>query len=188
MTRPSGPNSKPFEFRCSKCGEVHRGSPSFSYAEPIYCLDVPEAERGDRITISDDLCRILPAGGQEDAGTIYCIRTTLDIPIHGAEEPFCWGVWVTQSKDNFDRYVDTFSEDQSSDGSFGWLAVTMPHYKTTGEGDFIEHLECNVEWGAPGRRPKVLLHESSHPLSVDQRNGIEWEKAVAIASQYLHGR
>ncbi len=181
-----GRNPKTFEFECTDCGDIHRGSPSFAYAKPTYFFDVPESERDARIKLSDDLCVILPAPDDREGETIYCIRVTLDIPIHGAPDPFCWGVWVTQSEDSFERYVETFFGDQSGDGSFGWLAVTMPYYDESSPGEPFEALACDVEWGPVGKRPKVILQEATHQLYLDQRNGISWEKATLLARAMMH--
>lgn len=181
-----GKNPKTFEFKCPDCGNIHRGSPSFAYAKPTYYFDVPEEERDSRITLSEDLCTIAPSANDDGGDDIYCIRATLDIPIMGAAEPFCWGVWVTQSKENFDRYVDTYSQDQSNDGSFGWLAVTMAYYNRVATGEPLEHLECDVEWGTARQRPKLILQHSEHPLSVDQHEGIKWDKAIEIARTIMH--
>ena len=181
-----GRKPKTFEFKCPDCGDIHRGSPSFAYAEPTYCLDVPKAERVDRVDLSDDLCEISPAAHTADEDTIHCIRVTLDVPIHGAVDPFCWGVWVTQSKESFDRYVETFSRDQSKEISFGWLAVTMKGYDLCSPGEPLEHLKCDVNWGPQGKRPSVILHESSHRLFIDQRDGITWDRAIEIARAIMH--
>jgi hypothetical protein len=175
-----------FEFQCSECGEIHRGSPSFSYKKPSYYFDVPEAEREARVDINDDLCRIRPLQEDSEGQTIYCIRTTLDVPIHGADEPFCWGVWVTQSEESFKRYVETWDQDQSGDGSFGWLAVTMPYYNRRNPGEPFDSLKCDVRWGRKGQRPKVELQSCDHPLYIDQRDGISWETAIEIARLWPH--
>lgn len=181
-----GRNPKTFEFECPDCGEIHSGSPSFAYAKPTYFFDVPESERDRRTKLSDDLCTISPASDDADGETIYCIRVTLDVPIHGAPDPFCWGVWVTQSEESFQRYVDTFSGDQSGDGSFGWLAVTMPHYNLSPPGEPFASLGCDVEWGAEGKRPKAIVQEAEHQLFVDQRDGISWKKAITLARAMMH--
>lgn len=179
-------NSKQFEFQCTDCGKMHKGSPSFSFAKPTYYFDVPENERASRVKLSDDLCTIAPDPNDADSEPIYCVRATLDVPIHDALEPFCWGVWISQSEQSFNRYVETFSDDQGGDGSFGWLAVTMPFYNANDIDEPYEHLACDVEWEAIGQRPKLVLQECPHELYHDQSNGISWEKAVQIARQVMH--
>ena len=170
---------KTLSYTCSCCGDKFSGSPSFGYDLPPYVHDVPESEYQDRVKIDDDLCLIRAAGDDED--DIFAIRVTIDIPIHDVEEPFNWGVWVTQSEESFFKYVDSYGKDQSGEISFGWLPVTMPGYKRTKDGEPFEHLGCDVQWQPKGERPVLVLHECDHPLYIDQRDGISWERAVEIA-------
>jgi hypothetical protein len=167
------PNKRSFSFKCAGCGEVHEGGPSFGYDAPPEYYNVPETERETRSRINSDLCII----DNED----FFIRATLSVPIIGAEEDFLWGVWVSQSKESFDRYVDTYESDQSGDGSFGWLTVSMPGYAE----DIFVHLPVDVFWGP--ERPEIKIHDDQdHPLAVDQRNGISWDKAVELAVTVMH--
>lgn len=188
MARLFGLGSGPrrFEFRCACCGKIHRGSPSFSLHRPEHIFDVPEADRPRRVQADDDLCIIHPADGEGEEQAGYWIRATLEIPIHGADDPFCWGVWVTQSRASFDRYVQTFDEDQSGDGSFGWLPVHMQYYRSA-DGSW-PWLECDVNWGVRGQRPQIVLRECDHQLYRDQRDGISWDKAIEIAAPLMHGK
>ncbi len=125
---------------------------------------------------------IIRPARDEDGEDIFCIRTILETPIIGVKDPFTWGVWVTQSKENFDKYVPTGGQDQSSFGSFGWLEVNMPFYNLSDAGAPLTHLECDVLWGTKGQRPKAVLWENTHPLAIDQREGISWKKAIKIAN------
>jgi len=186
VVRLFGLGRKPqtFEFRCESCGKIHRGSPSFSLHRPEHIFDVPESERDDRVLATDDLCVILPPKGQDESETTYWIRATLDIPIKGVSEPFCWGVWVSQSKEAFERYRETFDLDQSDDGSFGWLPVHMAHYRNA-DGSW-PMLKCNVEWGPKGKRPKIEIQECDNQIYLDLRDGISWEKAIEIAAPLMH--
>jgi len=172
--RPRDP--KVFEFRCGECGELHRGSPSFSYAEPPHSFAVPEAERATRIQLTSDTCVI-------DNDTFF-IRGLLEIPIDGADEPFAWGIWVSQSRESFDRYVETFDQDQSGDGSFGWLTVTMPGYVDP-DAKPVD-LACNVQWRGNRVRPRVVPQECDHPLYHDCANGISWDRAIDLAQHVMH--
>ena len=176
-----------FSFQCPDCGEAHDGAPKVAYDRPAQCLEVPIHDRDVRIKLTEDLCRIAPAADDPVRRAQYFINATLDIPIRGADEPFSWGVWVTQSEYNFARYLDTFSEDQSGDGSFGWLAVVMPGYRRTAIGEELELLGCNVFWRDKGRRPSISLHECEHSLYRDQKSGMSWERAVELVRLLRHG-
>jgi hypothetical protein len=167
-----------FEFRCECCGEIHRGSPSFAYKRPFAYFLVPEGERETRIEIGSDTCAI--------DGEAFYIRTILEIPIDGADEPFTWGLWVSQSEDSFERYRATYDDDQSGDGSFGWLTVTMPLYDRVGPRRDLEQIPCDVNWAPPGERPVLVPHESDHSIYHDFTSGISWERAIELARAMMH--
>lgn len=168
-----------FEFVCSYCGKTHSGAPSFSYDQPPQANSIPKEEWAERIKLNDDFCVI----DQED----FFIRGLIEIPILGYDEPFLWGVWVSQSEESFWRYVDTFDQDQSGDGSFGWLSVTMPGYRRTGPGEPLEAIPCDVEWQGKGDRPLVFPQEEDHPLAKDMAHGISVERAAELAVLTMHG-
>ena len=167
-----------FRFTCATCGSVHEGAPSFAYPRPAAAWDVPEDERPERVYLTEDACVV-------DGETFY-IRVVLEIPIHGMDEPFTWGVWVSQSRESFQRYLATFDDDQTGMGSFGWLEVLMPGFARNGLGEPVEFLACDVAWRSPGQRPVVILHESDHPLHAAQRDGISRQQAIDLAMLTLH--
>lgn len=171
-----------FQYKCRECGELHKGSPSYSFEFPPYYFDIPAADRESRVCATDDLCHIRPEKDDVEGEDIFCIRVVLEIPIIGSDAPLTWGVWVTQSKDSFTKYAETFGQDQSSLGSFGWLPVNMPFYNLSDANTPLKHLECDIVWGTKGQRPKAVLWENSHPLSIDQHNGISWKRAMTIAN------
>ncbi|WP_417678031.1 DUF2199 domain-containing protein [Roseibium sp.] len=169
------PEKRKFLFKCACCGEIHEGGPSFSTDKPPAFFGIPEDERNDRIKINSGLCVI---DGEE-----FWIRATLSVPILGTDDTFLWGVWVTQSKESFDRYVETYETDQSGDGSFGWLMVSLPGY--TRDDQPMISLPVDVFWGP--ERPEVRIHDDQdHPLAIDQREGISWERAVELVTFVLH--
>lgn len=170
--------SKTFEFQCSDCGEIHRGSPSFGFDKPPYYFLIPESDRAERVKADADTCVV-----DDDA---FFIRALLEIPIVDVEEPFAWGVWVSQSEESFKRYVETYDRDQSGDGSFGWLAVAIPGYvEGVDDGDW-EELACDVNWRGDRHRPLISLHECDHRLYADFVNGISWDRAIELARRVMH--
>lgn len=173
---------KSFQYECHECGVVHVGTPSFGLRFPAHYFDVPENERDARVTVNGDLCKIEPNQADFDGDTIYFIRTILEIPIKGSNEPICWGVWVTQSKESFEEYTETYDTDQTGRRSFGWLVVDLPYYNGSDCNAPLAYLECDVQWGGPGQRPEIHLWAHEHQLSVDQHNGISWRKAAKIAN------
>lgn len=41
-------------------------------------------------------------------GTQYFLRAILEVPIHGVDQPFLWGLWVSASEASFHRYLDSY--------------------------------------------------------------------------------
>ena len=156
-----------------------------AYKRPVYYFWVPEDQREARCHGDDDVYVIEADPNDPEDQDVYVIQCTLDIPIKGVKDPFCWGLWVTQSKESFERYVRTFKQDQSKDASFGWLAVDIPYYRRNGPGESLESLKCDVKWGDKRQRPKITIQACDHPLYLDQANGISWEKAVEIAQSHM---
>ena len=72
-----------FAFKCSKCDELHEGSPSFGFAAPVPYTWLSEQEREEWAELTDDLCVIARPEGKQ-----YFVRAILEVPIHGVEEPF----------------------------------------------------------------------------------------------------
>ncbi|MEM7429067.1 MAG: DUF2199 domain-containing protein [Pseudomonadota bacterium] len=165
-------------YECAECGETHCGLPSLVNAEPPEYKAIPELERAARAELTQDTCII--------DGQHYFIRANLPVPVLGTEEHLDWGVWVTQSEESFNRYLETYDDDQSEMGSFGWLGVFMTAYKRTEPGSEIEYLASDISWGAPGLRPTVVIHECDHPLYLDQQHGITVERAIELVRPYLH--
>ncbi|MGR8981899.1 MAG: DUF2199 domain-containing protein, partial [Gammaproteobacteria bacterium] len=113
----------------------------------------------------------------------YFIRTILEIPIHGIEEPFTWGVWVSLSEKSYARYVETYDNPVEGDGFFGWLCNRLPCYPDT----LALATDVHVQLG--GMRPTLHLHHGDadeHPLVIDQRQGISIARAQEIAELISH--
>ena len=82
-------------FRCSICGELHDEIPHLGSDRPDPWWAVPEDERDRRIQLTSDTCII---DGKE-----FFIRGVIEIPVHEHADPFGFGVWVSQKKENFLR-------------------------------------------------------------------------------------
>ncbi|TFZ07657.1 DUF2199 domain-containing protein [Ramlibacter humi] len=167
-----------FAFKCSCCGKVHEGSPSYAFKAPDHYASLSEEQKAAMGRINTDLCTVT-----RGEGTDYFIRTVLEIPIHGVAEPFTWGVWVSLSEKSFKRYVETYDEPVEGDGFFGWVCNAIPWYPPA------EPLATDVAVQLGGKRPLLFLHHGGsddHPLIVDQRRGISVAKAQEIAEFLQH--
>ncbi len=156
------PLVEPITFTCACCGKEITGLPDLSFDSPLAYPDLPEAEPSKRAKINDDICVI-----DEDS---YFIRAICPIPIVSSDEFFAWGIWVSLSEENFERYVRTFDDsDQSKLGAmFGWLCNRIPSYPDT------LHLQTTVEPQDDRQRPLVWINDanSDHPLYREQRQGM----------------
>ena len=164
-----------FSFTCSCCGEVHEGSPSFGFKAPDPYLQQPQEvqEAGELTT---DLC----CYETEADGRHFFIRVCLEIPIHEVEQPFLWGVWVSLSEANFQRYVDTYESPDTGDCYFGWFCNYLPYYEDT----YL--LKTHVHPRSGGERPYIVLEPTEHALAIDFRDGISIDKAQQIAELIMH--
>lgn len=161
------------------------GSPSFAMNAAPFSASVPDEEMEGRVFENSDLCHVSKVAGEISDDDTFGIRVMLEIPIRNVPEPFSWGVWVTQSRQNFQAYVDAAGTDQRGRTTFGWMPVTLSPYSRTEAGEPRESLACDVHWQAEDMRPMITLHECDHPLYLDQKNGISWKRAVEIARSQL---
>ena len=164
-----------FRYRCRMCGEEHVGMPALSAEAPLYYYTVPEGQRSERCQLTSDTCIV-----DEE---FFFVRGNIEIPVHGLDEPFSWGVWVSLSGTNFAEYMRHFEDsDRARLGPyFGWLSAALKLYPDT------ENLKTNAHIQSPPFRPFIELEPTDHPLAVEQREGISQERLADIYAAYLHG-
>ena len=159
-----------FSFRCSSCGEIHEGAPSFAFTSPLAYDNLPPAEK-ENAHLDTDFCVV---------GDHRFIRVCLEIPIIGIEAPFMWGVWVSLSEKNFERYVETYDDPVEEDEYFGWFCNRLPYYPDT------VNLRTVVRPRRNNVRPFLELQPTEHPLSIDFYNGLTIQRAQEIAEIAMH--
>ena len=162
-----------FRFRCVSCGEWHEGMPSYGAEAPMHYDRVAPAERERRCSLGSDDCVI--------DEKFFFVRGCLDIPVHGQEEPFSWGVWVSLSRQSFEEYIRHFDSPKRSHIGpfFGWLSSEIAIYPDT------VNLKARVHLRDDGIRPYIQLHASDHPLALEQREGISPHRVAEIFA-FLH--
>jgi hypothetical protein len=166
-----------FSFKCHECHEVHEGSPSFSFMAPDNYFGLSETQRTDAniAELTEDVCRL-----QLNDHTDYFVRVCLGIPIHGVDEPFTWGIWVSLSADSLERYLTTWNKSGISDVYFGWLCNQLPLYSNT------LHLKTRVHPLSNGQRPWLEIEPTNHPLARDFHDGITIARAQEMAELLMH--
>ena len=155
-------------FHCKTCGQTHDGFPSFCHDRPTAYWDVPDDKRESDVFLTSDSCVI--------ADRLFFVRGVLEIPIKGIEEAFTYGVWVSLSEENFIIWEDNYEvEKRSHIGPFfGWFCSLLPIYPDT------LHLKSMVYLRDDEIRPRIVLEQTEHPLSIEQHEGISVERALEI--------
>lgn len=163
-----------FRFKCVSCDEWHEGMPAFGALAPLDYYAVPNEERGERCELTSDTCIV--------DHEFFFVRGCLDIPVHGADERFSWGVWVSLSKANFDKFLLCFDEPKRSHIGpfFGWLSAALPLYPST------QNLKTHVHLRDNNVRPYIEVEPTDHPLAVEQRNGISVDRVAEIYAYHMH--
>ena len=143
---------------------------------PCMWFMIPEEERDRRCELTQDQCVV-------DEKCFFIVGN-LEIEVAGENELFSWDVWVSLSERSFLRSCEVWeSPDRVSEPPyFGWLSTALPCYPDT------LSLKTHVHTRAVGRRPRIELEPTDHPLSVEQREGISRQRVQDIAEIILHGQ
>lgn len=132
------------------------------------------ALRMDGDFLSEDFCVI--------DGQHFFVRCVLDIPVHGLDQWFGYGVWSTLSRANFDKYVEGFDDGNYED--FGpWTGWFSNNLRVFGE---TLNLPCWVEPQQERQRPLIDFGDLDHPIALAQREGISAERVLEIYAAYGH--
>jgi hypothetical protein len=157
-------------YKCSTCGETHGDLPDIGDDKPYYWYTIPEEERSSRAELTEDTCII--------DGEDYFIRGVIHIPVHDYHRDFGFGVWVSQKKENFYAYLSN-PESEKIGPFFGWLSTEITYYEES-----ALSLKTMAHFAGSGKRPRIEVEPSDHPLAVDQSEGITLTKAWEIVHFY----
>lgn len=147
-----------------------------SYAAPS-----PEYWTDD---LADDQASCLSADQCVIKGEWFFVHGLIEIPVFDSDEPFSWGVWVSLSKENYDRMASLWQTQgrEHEPPYFGWLSTQLPVYSPT-----TINLKTHLHTRPIGERPRIELEPTDHPLAVEQRTGITRARVQQIADILLHG-
>jgi len=164
-------------YLCGRCVERHDDLPlHYGFHAPAYWYGIAENERTSRCLLSSDPCII-----DEEH---FFIVGNLELPIIGSNEKFSWDVWVSLSAHNFARACKLWEQPgrESEPLYFGWLSSGVPGYPET------LSLKTMVHTRPVSLRPLIELEPTDHPLAIEQRDGITWERVQELAEIILHGQ
>ena len=162
-------------FRCSSCGEWHDELPLDYGADlPNLVYEIPVEERDTRVISNEDFCVM--------DGQYYFVRGVIEMPIQGQEQKFGWGVWVSLSEKNFNRMTGLLNTPgrEHEPPYFGWLCTALPYPEST------LNLKTHVHTQPVGIRPAIEIEPTSHPLSLEQQQGMTIQRVEEIAERMLH--
>jgi hypothetical protein len=145
---------------CEHCGRdlgEHARDVGFALPDEVWRMS-PEA-RARRVIATPDLCTL--------DGARFFLRGVASVPIATTGESFGFGLWAEVTRPVFDRYRDLYRVDASDEPSaVGSIANELPHYPPL-RGHPVE-----IRFGDVNDRPRLVLHRSFHPLSVEQSSSI----------------
>ena len=151
-------------YTCETCGRTHAGLPTDrAFQLPDQVWSIPEDERHSRAKWTSDLCQM---------GSDYFIRSFLPLPFKGREGHFGWGVWVKVSWPVFERYLQIYEQDATSEPKVaGELANCPPAY------ELPSVVPVTLRFGTPSQRPVVEFPSGAeHALAQDQTFGISEDR------------
>jgi hypothetical protein len=162
------------EWTCPCCGMKHGGIFDLACGKPEYWQGSAEKSPLSEVRTSDN---VLTADFCVLDGEHFFVRCVLELPIAGRPDAsFGFGVWSSLSKKNFDLYFDTFDSDRQNELGpwFGWFSNRLKGYPDT------LGLKCQVHPQEGGQRPLIELEPTDHPLAVDQKKGISFDRLLEI--------
>jgi len=167
-------------WTCPHCIEKHRGVFDLACGKPEPWRGSEEKLPNSSLTgsnqcLTEDFCVL--------DGTHFFVRAVLPLAIIGSQNvDFCYGVWVTLSEKNFEIYKQTFdSGDQEGLGPwFGWFSNRLKGYPDT------FNLKAQVHPRGGRQRPWIELESTEHPLAVEQREGITFDRLLDIYANFGH--
>ena len=156
-------------WTCHCCGKQFDELPlAMGLDCPDPWLGLSDAERQSRGASSSDTCII---DNRE-----FFVLGCLEIPLAGGGGIFNWLVWISVSKQSFDRIGDLWKTEirNGEPPFFGWLSNSLPSYPET----FA--MKTNLYLRNQGTRPFIDLEPIEHPLAREQREGISLKRVEEI--------
>lgn len=168
-------------WKCGSCEEWHMGPClDFGHVSPHYWTN--EHEKSSRLAglapswslkrgktfLNSDFCAI--------ADENFFVRGLIRLPIIGTSQHFCWGVWGSLSRENFQALLDKNKDPKRIElpPMFSWLSSQISEYPDT------LNLKMYARIQKPGQRPYFELEPSRHPLSQEFHAGITAERVKEI--------
>jgi hypothetical protein len=161
-----------FGFYCSLCGQYHKNIPMVYGADaPVQYYLIAEDQRDKRCELTKDQCII--------DGSFFFIRGHIEIEVEDSPDMFCWSVWVSIKKEDFEMTSELWDDENRilAPHYQGKIATSLEPYPDT------VNLPAAVITREVGVVPKIEILESNHPLYFEQNNGIDMKRVVEFAGR-----
>jgi hypothetical protein len=161
-------------WKCATCEEWHSGPClALSYDSPAYWTWGKHDLQGEQTFLNSDYCSI--------QGEYFFVRGLIRLPIIGSLEHFCWGVWGSLSRKNFDALIE---RDKTGirghlQPKFSWLSSSITGYPDT------LNLKMKVHVQGENERPHFELEKTDHPLSREYYEGISPERVRDLMTDFV---
>ena len=125
----------------------------------------------DRLT--PDLCQV---------GEAFFIRGEIRLPLLGTKEALTYTPWVSVSVDTFKAYLERRNEGAFDDlrSANGWIMNILQGW------DMSSWLPGTLNFSAETPRPRIDVHPHHHPLSMAQRNGVNFDQVLDLYAASGH--
>ncbi len=167
------------ERACPCCGRQFAGLFDIDFDHPHPWRHVSLQVSGEEVLefgddrLTPDLCQV---------GEAYFIRGHLEIPLLGTQEKLTYTPWVSVSVDNFRLYLEGQKTGDFSDhpSSNGWLMNFLPGW------DMNSWLSSTLNFNTQATRPTIDVYPHHHPVSMAQRNGINFDQLLDLYAAAGH--
>lgn len=171
-------------WKCDTCEDWHTGpSLDWGYSAPFYWEDDHEVSDGSSPPpidplpewfLNDDFCVV--------QGEHYFVRGVIHVPIVGTADTFCWGVWGSLSRQNFEKLIAALNDADPIEllPMFSWLSNQIEEY----DEDTL-NLKMYAHFADLDERPKFELEPTEHQLSEEFYHGITAERVKEIMTKRL---
>jgi hypothetical protein len=159
---------------CSTCGKSHpKEETELVLTLPGPIFDLTADERDARCDFSDDVCAL-------DRSRFF-VRGLLPLPVHGRDHPYRIGLWAEVAPAAFERICRLWSDPKQADEPPipAILANDVPTLPSS------VGVEVDIRLTGPTTRPDFILKPSDHPLSLEQRRGIDAHRALEFGTRQI---
>jgi hypothetical protein len=155
---------------CGVCGKTHEGAISdYAWKLPDDVWAAGEEHRTQMLEWSEDMSFV---------DRRWFVRGMLEVPYKFGPGRWGWGLWAEVDESVLKRYSEIWELDGSNEPRVsGKIACKISLFPDS------VGLPVEIQFGPPDLRPSFFLPaDSTHPLALEQRNGIDEQRYHEIVA------